>query len=166
MKKIMVVMLILSLTLVGICGCGNNDGSSGTIKMIDGNTPLSVDAVKVNEIVLEKHVENEEDIYFNVFVNVTNQLGYDCDDISVKLKLLDENNDIIDNIEPFINCIDSEQSGNAEVTVNDTELLEKLKAVEVCGYSAWEKDKNEGVEGKYSDKQIFDIENITIRTIK
>lgn len=168
MRKLVIAISVMAIVILGFCGCGKNN-SEGNMDIqlhnIDEYRNDSVDDIEINNISIELDKWDEDEVYVNLLINITNKFDFDCSTVGVLLKLIDENNNVIEKTNATINNIASGKSGNATVTLADYADFEKTKTIEIYYYGAsTQKDKKiVEVEGGFSEKQLFDINDISVK---
>lgn len=168
MRKLVIVISVMAIVILGLCGCGKNNSEGNMdiqLNNIDEYRNDSVDDIEINNISIELDKWDEDEVYVNLLINITNKFDFDCSTVGVLLKLIDENNNVIEKTNATINNIASGKSGNATVTLADYADFEKTKTIEIYYYGAsTKKDKKiVEVEGGFSEKQLFDINDIAVK---
>ena len=167
MKKTVVAFLFIALMVVGFCGCDKSDSEEQAITNVEEstNTIFSTDEVTVNELRFSSQECDENEVFNELLINFTSGFDFDCSTIGIEANLVDENNNIIENTYATLDNVHSGQSGDASVTLDGDTDLNKIKTIEICSYCAWKQSNNDAIEGVFSQKQTFDIKDISINII-
>lgn len=156
----------MTIMALGLCGCGESTTNGDVdVQLNDVETYSndSVDDVAINDVNINLQEWNEDEIYVDLLVNITNKFDFDCSTIGLEIKILDEQNNILEKTNATLNNIASGESGNATVTLDKYDNFKKMKTIEIYDYGAWKKGDKEVVEGTFSKKQVFDISNISVK---
>jgi len=168
MKKISIIMVLIILAVVGFCGCSQDESDNHVNVTINESNQShhSTDEVTINNVSINLQEWDENEVYVELMINITSKFNFDCSTIGVEVNIVGEDDQILENTFATLDNVVSKKSGDATVTLDSVKNIEEIQSVDICGYAAWEKKTNDSIEGVFSENQVFDIEDIEIRTLK